>query len=397
MDKLYEVFINLVKQVKIDFKRFLIDEIDWSSRLIIITGARGAGKTTLLLQYIKENYKIDNTVLYVSLDNLYFFENTLTSLIDQFYKNGGKYIFLDEIHKYKNWSVEIKNAYDNYPELKIVATGSSALNIFKGFADLSRRVNHYKLPGLSFREYLNLTKKISFESYTLDNILKYHLEIAGEITDKIKPIAELNNYYQYGYYPYFLESKRHYLTKLLQTINVTIESDLPATVRIDYSNIIVLKKLLSLISSSVPFQTNITDLSRKIEISRNSIVQYFDYLSKGELIISLYKSGKNIGLLTKPEKIYLNNTNLIYALANENANIGTIRETFFVNQLHSFYTINSSDKGDFLVNNEYIFEVGGKSKNDNQIKNIENAYIVSDNLEIGANNKLPLWLFGFLY
>ena len=397
MDKLFEVFTRLLNAVNTDFKRYLIDEIDWSNRMIVVTGPRGCGKTTMLLQYIKTNFEIDQSILYVSLDDIYFTENKLIDLADSFIKNGGKFLFIDEIHKYPNWSIELKNIYDNYIDLKIIVTGSSILNIYKGFADLSRRAVQYSLPGLSFREFLNLNSKYKFQRYSLQEILKKHIQISMDITQNLKIIPEFKNYLQYGYYPYFIENKNSYQQKLSNTINTVLESDMLSVNSIEYKNVINLKKLLYVIAQSVPFKANVTKLSERIGISRNTLVLYLDYLNKAQLITNLYSPNKGYGILTKPEKLYLNNPNIIFAIAQENANIGNVRETFFLNQMSSNHKINISDSSDFLIDNKYTFEVGGKNKTAQQIKNIKNSYLAIDEIETGYMNKIPLWLFGFMY
>jgi hypothetical protein len=397
MDKLFEVFTRLLNAVNTDFKRYLIDEIDWSNRMIVVTGPRGCGKTTMLLQYIKTNFEIDQSILYVSLDDIYFTENKLIDLADSFVKNGGKFLFIDEIHKYPNWSIELKNIYDNYIDLKIIVTGSSILNIYKGFADLSRRAVQYSLPGLSFREFLNLNSKYKFQRYSLQEILKKHIQISMDITQNLKIIPEFKDYLQYGYYPYFIENKNSYQQKLSNTINTVLESDMLSVNSIEYKNVINLKKLLYVIAQSVPFKANVTKLSERIGISRNTLVLYLDYLNKAQLITNLYSPNKGYGILTKPEKLYLNNPNIIFAIAQDNANIGNVRETFFLNQMSSNHKINISEFSDFLIDNKYTFEVGGKNKTGQQIQNIKNSYLAIDEIETGYMNKIPLWLFGFMY
>ena len=328
---------------------------------------------------------------------MYFSGNTLLELTDKFVKNGGKYLFLDEVHKYQNWAIEIKNIYDNFSELKIVFTGSSVLNIYHGFTDLSRRAVSYTLHGLSFREYLELEKNIIFPYYSLDKIISNHINFCMDISFKIKPIAEFKNYLKYGYYPYFIENKDSFLNKLTNVINVILENDLPSVNPIEYRNIFKLKKMLYIISHSVPFRVNITKLSESVDVSRNTIIQYLKYLHKAQIINYLNTASKGYGYLSKPEKIYLNNTNIIYAMSQENADIGNLRETFFMNQLSVLHQVNFSIESDFIIDNSKTFEIGGKNKSSEQIKNIENAFIAKDDIEIGYKNIIPLWLFGFLY
>ncbi len=387
----------IVKRTPLQFKRYLLKKINWNNRLIAIKGARGVGKTTLLLQHIALNHKQNTSVLYVSLEHQYFYENKLISLADEFYKNGGKYLMLDEVHKYPNWSREIKLIYDNYPELSVVFTSSSILDIYKGESDLSRRAVSYNLDNLSLREYIEFNSGEVFPVYTFNDIIENHSTISAEILDKIKPIFEFNNYVKYGTYPYFKEGLESYYQKLVNTINLIIEVDINTIHNLDYQLIYKAKHLLYAIASSVPFTPNISKLSERISISRPTLLKALKYLQQALLIILANKHKKGISILSKPDKIYLNNTNLIYALAKDNADIGNIRETFFINQLLNSNKIDISEIGDFIVNDKYIFEIGGKNKKQSQIKDAKNAFIVKDNIELGVNNVIPLWLFGFLY
>ncbi len=397
MERLMAKSIKKIENTSLDFKRFLFTYINWKRRLIGIKGARGTGKTTLLLQYIKENFGISDEVLYVSLDNIYFAEQKLFDLADNFVKTGGKYLFLDEVHKYPNWSQEIKNIYDDFPELNVVFTGSSILEIDKSEADLSRRAVIYNLPVLSLREFIEIKYGIKSDVYSLIDIIENHTGIAGQIVKKIKPVKEFNNYNLYGAYPFFIETGADYHDHLERIINLILETDLPAFTPIDYHSIIKLKQLLLVISESVPFQPNISRLSNKIGTTRDTVIKYLHYLEKAQLISLLRSNTKGISKMAKPEKIYLNNSNLLYTLQSERTNQGTIRETFFFNQLSVKHTIEMPPKGDFIVDNKYVFEIGGKSKTKRQIIDLTDAYVVSDNIEYGFKHKIPLWLFGFLY
>lgn len=397
MEKLFNNSVKKIETVNLNFKRFLIDKINWSRRLTGIKGARGTGKTTMLLQYIKENFGVSDEVLYVSLDNIYFSEYKLVDLADKFAKTGGKYLFLDEVHKYPNWSREIKNIYDDYPELKIVFTGSSILEIDKSEADLSRRAVIYQLPVLSLREYISIKHGIKTNVYSLPEILENHKEIASKINEKIKPVKEFNNYNLHGAYPFFMEAESEYSSHVERIINLILETDLPAAGSISYSSVINLKKLLSVISESVPFKPNISKLSIKIGVTRDTLIKYLSYLEKAHLISLLRSNTKGISKMAKPEKIFLNNSNLLYALQPESANTGTIRETFFNSQLSVLHKVELPPKADFIVDNKYVFEIGGKNKTQKQIFDMPNSFIVSDNIEYGFKNKIPLWLFGFLY
>ena len=374
-----------------------MDQINWDFKLIAISGARGAGKTTLALQYLKHFPNDYSHKLYLSLDDIYFASNRLIDVVDHFVKYGGKILVLDEMHKYPNWSIEIKNIYDDYDDLKTVLTGSSLLQISKGEADLSRRVVKYLLPAMSFREFIEFDQKIKFPTYSLEKILSEHSTICNDIVEKIKPLPAFQKYLKMGNYPFYKEADIEYNNQLAATINLLLETDLPSVASIDYVHILKIKKLLLLIAENVPFKPNISEMSRKLEISRDSIMKYFDFLERAQLISMLSSSKKGFRRFEKPQKIYLNNCNLSFALTTEQPNIGTLRETFFFQHINLNNTTHYSEKGDFLVDNKYIFEIGGKNKSFNQIKDIPDSYIAADNIEYGYGNKIPLWLFGFLY
>ena len=380
------------------YKRYLLDKINWSDRLIALKGARGSGKTTLLLQQIKFNLKKEDIALYASLDNLYFLENTLLDLAEDFVLQGGTHLFLDEVHKYPNWSREIKLIYDQFPNLKTTFTSSSMLEIYKGESDLSRRAVSYFLKELSFREFIYFEKQLELPTYSLNEILENHQKIAREIIAVLPtPIKEFKNYLEYGNYPYFIENKESYLMKLTQTIQLILELDLSAIENISYDDSRKIKKLLVAIAQSVPFTPNISKLSERLGISRVFLINGLKLLNRADLIMELYTPTKGIGALTKPEKLYLNNTNLIFALAKEQASVGTLRETFFANQMKHIHEIHLAEKGDFIINKKYTFEIGGKNKLTKQIKGINDSFLVRDDLEIGTLNIIPLYLFGFMY
>jgi predicted AAA+ superfamily ATPase len=366
--------------------------------MISILGARGVGKTTLILQYIKQEFGApSNKVLFADVNHIYFSQNSLIDFADSFYKQGGKYLFLDEIHKYQNWSNELKQIFDTYADLHIVFTGSSILEIQKGEADLSRRLVSYFLPGLSFREYLEFNHNLSFSIVNLPEILSDHMAFSFDINNQIRPLEYFHEYLKHGYYPYFKENKKSYYEKLLNTINLILEVDLPAADKIDFSNIQKLKQLLAIVSQSVPFKPNTQKLSTLIGVSRPTLVRFFHLLDRAQLLSTLRASTKGIQQMAKPDKIYLNNTNLIYALAGITSDIGNIRKSFFMNQLSYQHQISLPKTGDFLVNQKYLFEVGGKNKAQKQIAGIDNAFIVKDHIESGRSNIIPLWIFGFLY
>lgn len=397
MEALRQKFYEKYALTQTKTARNFINTIDWSNRFIGIKGSRGVGKTTLLLQYIKKNFKPDNTVLYISLDNFYFTENRLYEFADVFYKKGGKLLAIDEVHRYPEWAIELKNIYDDMPDLKVVFTGSSLLHLHKAKADLSRRVVMYEMPGLSFREFLSFENNTDFPIYSFDNIIQNHIEMAMDIMKNIKPLAYFDNYLNYGYYPFFLENKNSFHQKLNETLLTVLEVDIPQFEFIQTSNIIYLKKLLKIISRSVPFKPNMNALSERTGISLNTLKTYLKYLNDANLLSMLYHPNKGINSLNKPEKIYLENTNLIYNLADNVPNIGNIRETFFFNQIEKIHNTKATKYADFLIDDTFTFEIGGKSKQQKQIKDIENSYVVKDNIEIGSDNIIPLWLFGFLY
>lgn len=395
---LFEQYRALLKATPVGLTRSLMHQITWDARLIGIKGSRGVGKTTLLLQYIKQklNNQLNNT-LYVSLDSLWFTENSLLDLADVFTKEGGKYLFLDEVHKYKNWSQELKNIYDAYPELKIVFTGSSLLDILNARADLSRRAVVYTLQGLSFREYLILQTKNNMPAYSLQDILTNQDEIASQIIGKIKPLAYFNDYLKNGYFPFYNEQPNLYYQKISEVINMILQIELPLLRGVDISYIHSIKQLLYIIAQSVPFIPNVTKLSEKIGIQRGTLLAYLHYLDEVKLTKNIFKEPGGISKLQKPQKIYLENTNLMFAIAGEHCNTGNLRETFFANQLSYQHHLQYTEKGDFLIDEKYVFEIGSKTKNTKQIADLKNAYIAADGIELGKNTKIPLWLFGFLY
>ena len=398
MEELFDLFYRELRKTDLSFQRYLVNDIDWEGRLVAITGARGTGKTTMILQHIKQTFgNSPKEALYVSADNIWFSGNRLFDLANDFEKLGGKYLFVDEVHKYEKWSQEIKNIYDSFSDLHIVITGSSMLQIYKGDADLSRRAVHYTLRGLSFREFLKYDQNLEFAKYTLEDILLNHIEIAGSYLDKIRPLPLFNSYLRQGYYPYYKTDRRFYLSKLTNTINLILEMDLPAVEKIEMYSIRKIKKLLWIISKSVPFTPKISELARNLDVSRNSLLNYLTILERGGLVNLLQSGTKGINSLAKPEKIYLNNTNHIYAFDANKPDIGNLRETFFLNQLQAVSEVTSANKADFTVDDKYVFEVGGKNKGHEQIMGLKNAYLALDNLEYGFGNKIPLWLFGMLY
>ncbi len=389
---------RLLRATTDKFVRYAYDGIDWSDRLIAVVGPRGTGKTTMLLQHIKKTFADTNKALYVSLDNIYFTSNRLLDLADRFYAYGGTHLFIDEVHRYPTWAIEIKNIYDSYPDLNIVFTGLSMLQIYKSKVDLSRRMIDYQLAGLSFREFLQLNGKLTVPTLTLKDIIKNHVNIAQEITAKIKILPEFKHYLEYGYYPFFRENLRTYYTRLQHVINTVLDVDLPAVEPIEYPSILKIKKLLVIISGMVPFTPNIATLCSDVDTHRAALVKYFDLLDKAGLIANVNAPGKSMGAMSKPDKVYMDNTNLLHTLRGNAVDTGCMRETFFANQLRAAkHAVGTAKQGDFTIDNNYVFEVGGSSKTFKQIKNVKNSYIAAAETEVGFGNKIPLWLFGLLY
>lgn len=397
---LIEISAKRIRNTKETFVRSIDKKIKWNSRLIGIKGARGCGKTTLLLQHLKNNH-LDlvesGKALFVSLDNIWFAKNSLLDLADSFSKSGGKILYVDEVHKYPDWPVYIKNIYDNYPELQVVFTGSSLLQILDARADLSRRPVMYKMQGLSFREFLNIKTGNDFNELSLEEILQNHTKHAFEICSKVKPFEYFDEYLKTGYYPFFMEGIDTYYMKLEETINMILEVELPLLRKIDVSYVPKLKKLLAIIAESSPFMLNTSKISAAIELNRATLLSYINSLTDAKLIESLFKDLKGVSSLQKPDKIFLENTNLMYMYQGGNVDKGNIRETFLVNQLSYNQSVEFSEVSDFYVNDKYTIECGGKSKTGEQIKTLENAFVASDGIETGIGSKIPLWLFGFLY
>ncbi|MGI6573854.1 MAG: ATP-binding protein [Fermentimonas sp.] len=400
MKQLFSALYRKLDATDIHFERYLKNQIDWSNRLIAITGARGTGKTTMLLQFVKEQHgNHPEKALYVSLDNIYFTANKLYSLAEDFHSLGGKELYLDEVHKYPTWSREIKNIYDDFPRLKIVFTGSSMLEIYKADADLSRRVRHYQLFGLSFREFLIFEGLLNkrHEAFMLEDILENHVSIAHALNKEIIPLPSFYRYLQQGYYPYYQEDVAGYGERVLQTFNTIIENDLPNVQRIDFYSINRIKKLFYILSEMVPFTPNISQLSQMTDVTRTSLMNYLHLLEKSHCILLLKKKATGMRQMVKPKKIYLQNTNYNYALSADNPDIGNLRETFFFNQLQQQHKVTYTEQTDFCINEKYYFEVGGKQKTSKQIKDLKNAYLALDGITTGFKNEIPLWIFGFLY
>jgi predicted AAA+ superfamily ATPase len=393
MDKLILQSRQLAYQAPKKMRRFLDGAIDWSWKLIGIRGARGVGKTTLLLQRMQGEHSI-----YLSLDDIYFSSASLRGTIEALRLNGYTNFYLDEVHKYPGWSKEIKNLHDLYPDIYIIFTGSSIIEMKQLEVDLSRRALLYDLPGLSFREFLQVKDILSHKVLTLPEILGDHEQYTRAISKTIKPIVLMQEYLQFGYYPYFLESKTIYHRRLNQVIRLILESDLALAEGLGtIIQVQKLGKLLQFIANAVPFKPNIANIARHLELDRTTVLRYIGHLSQARLISLLHSPLNGLAALQKPEKIYLENTNLAYVLSAGIPDKGNLRETFFYNQLSINHELNYSEKGDFLVDEKYIFEIGGANKNLAQIGGISNSYLAMDDLENGYANRIPLWLFGFLY
>ncbi len=396
MDRLIEKYRQKLGHTSLNFMRSTMESINWKARLIGIKGPRGVGKTTLMLQYIKLHLQDRlSQVLYVSLDDIWFSNNQLVDLADDFVKQGGTHLFLDEVHKYPNWSQELKNIYDDHPGLQLVFTGSSLLEILNARADLSRRAVIYLMQGLSFREYVSLEYGHSLAAISLSDILEHHIDLIGDILSNFKPLRYFSDYLKHGYYPYYREEADLYAQRVEETINMILEIELPMLRAVDIAYVSKVKQLLLVIAESAPFIPNVSKISEKIGINRTTLLSYLHYLQESGLTQNLFRSAKGISRLQKPDKIFLENTNLAYIIGN--ADIGNVRETFFANQLSYHHQLEFPEKGDFLIDGRHVFEIGGKDKTAGQLKGVAEGYVAADGIEYGTPRKIPLWLFGFLY
>lgn len=391
MEKLQLHFDQLLRSTNTQFHRYIFHEINWNNQMIGLVGPRGVGKTTLVLQHIKEELNRD-TSLYVNAEDIYFTTNNLVDLADAFALMGGQHLFIDEIHKYDGWSRELKLIYDYHPNLHVVFTGSSVLNIVEGISDLSRRAVIYHMQGMSFREYLLMQHKIEIPVHSLDSILNHCVELP----QKFLPIPYFNQYLKRGYYP-FTVLNDEYNILINQIVNVTLENDIPQYANLTIATAKKFKKLLGIIAQSAPFKPNFTQIAGQISVSRNQVADMCTMIERSGLISQLREQTRGIQALGKVDKIYLDNSVLIHALGESHVDIGTIRETFFFNQLRLKHTICSSPASDFLVDETYTFEVGGKGKKQRQIQGIDNAFVVKDDIETGYANVIPLWMFGLMY
>ena len=393
---LFKKYAYINKKIDtIDYKRYFFNIVDFNERLIGIVGARGVGKTTFLLQYLEGLGIADDKKLYFSVDSILGSDETLFDIAESFSNLGGEVLVIDEIHKYPNFELALKEIYD-FLDIQVIFSGSSAIVLEHKKADLSRRAVLYRVKGLSFREFLEFKLGQTFETYTLSNILEHHTILAKEISKYIKPLVYFKEYLQFGYYPFYFETPDTYYLKLEETVNVVVESDLPMIFNIEPSNIMKLKQLVAYICNSKPYELNLTNLASKIGINRKTLYLYIHYLTLGDIFLKVLPKAKGDTVFSKPSKLYLNNTNLNYAYCDMQES-GTLRESFFVNQLDKNYRIEYSKIGDFLIEDKYIVEIGGKNKSYKQIKDVDHSFVVADEIEVGFGNKIPLWLFGFLY
>lgn len=385
-----------ISKVPTAFHRYLFNNIDWGDRLIGIKGPKGSGKSTLICQHIKQEVADKSKVLYVSLDDLWFTTHDVRDLVEYHYTHGGKYLFLDEVHYFPMWQRLIKNIYDEYMDMYVVFSGSSMLKIDSGEADLSRRLQTYTLNGMSFREYMIYEGLYEMDPLSLEDLLENHIDIAMEITSRIKVLQSFEKYCMMGYYPFYKEIRKSFEQRLTGVVNQILESDYPAIEDVTVPTIRKTRKMLMLLAETVPQKVNMSQLFRELETDRNQGLRMLSVLQRSGLVNLLDDDTKSINRMSKPEKIYLNNTNLMYALTTQ-INTGTLRETFFMNQTSCGHEVCYPKQGDFLIDHKYLFEVGGKGKNFEQIKDIPGSYLAVDGIEIGSRNRIPLWMFGLLY
>lgn len=391
-----EFYHSKLSQVSLDFKRYLYPQINWDSSVIGIMGERGVGKTTMLLQRIKEKYVNPDDTFYISLDHYWFGTHELQDLIKFMYKRGITEFYIDEVHKYKGWSGILKTLVDELHDLRVVYTGSSLLEIDNAKVDMSRRQTPYTLKGMSFREYLEYDGILKMNAVTLEELLSNHVPIAMDIVSKTKVLVAFDTYLHTGVYPFYRDAGKDFLVRLKEVVDTVIESDLPAVEKITYDTVDKCKKLLMIIAENVPLQPNVEKLATSLGTTRDTLLKLLYKLDKAEILELLTVELKSYKKLVNPEKIYLGNTNLMYALSPK-IEIGTLRETFFIDQCASVGTVQMPPKGDFLVNGKYLFEVGGEGKTFDQIADIPNSYLAVDGIETGYGARIPLWMFGLLY
>ena len=396
LQPLYDSYHRKISKIDLHFKRYLYSQINWKARIISIKGARGAGKTTMLLQHILENYEDIDQTLYASLDNLWFATHSLMELVDWADRHGISRLYLDEVHRYELWSQSLKNIYDDYPDMSIVYTSSSLLVLDNATVDMSRRQTPYTLYGLSFREYLELEGIFKTEAISLDDVLMHHVKKAMNIVGKIKVAPLFEAYLAHGYYPFYRESLEDFPSRLRETVTVVIDSDLPAVENVTYETLQKTKKLLMIISEHVPFEPTMSELWRQLSTDNESGLKMLYALDKAQVLALLTAKTNNYKSLSKPDKIFLSNPNLMHVLCPK-VDKGNERETFFISQLRVLHDVRYPKQGDFLIDNKFLFEVGGKNKTFEQIADVPNSYLAVDDTEVGSGCRIPLWMFGFLY
>ena len=399
MDTLLKKHDRLWEITPLEIVRQWAYSINWDARLMAIRGPKGVGKSTMMLQYIKQHYAyLDRQALYVSCDDAYFATHSLLELAEQFYLTGGKRLFIDEIHKYENWSTEIKEIYDSYPTMKMVISGSSLLSLTAGDADLSRRCINHDIQGLSFREFLHFYKGIEMPIYPLEDVLTNPASLIQEMNSKGRPVALFQEYLRNGYYPYYLDNETDYYLAIQQVVNHTIDDELTKICKVDVGNTRKIKALMTMLCASEPYQLDISKLSVQSGLKRETVLAYLNYMDKAKLLHLLYCDLVNAKRMQKPDKIYIDNSNMLYAWATTPVRIGTARETFVVNQLSAKHQVEfGKKKGDFKIDGIYTIEVGGEDKDFRQIANLPNSYVLADNIETAIGHKLPIWVVGFLY
>ncbi len=396
LQPLFNNYHRRIAKIDLRFKRYLYEQINWKSRIISIKGARGVGKTTMLLQHILENYEDIDKTLYVSLDDLWFATHSLIDLVDWADRHGMQRLYLDEVHKYEGWSETLKNIYDNYPDMSIVYTSSSLLIMDNGKADLSRRQTVYTLYGLSFREFLTFEDVICYPAIPIEDLLENHVHHAMQIVKNVKVASYFETYQEHGYYPFYREVGEDFASRLREIVSVVIESDLPAVENMTFETIQKVKKLVMIISERVPFEPKMSDLWAQLATNNELGLRMLYALDKAQILALLTSKAKNYKFLYKPGKIFLGNPNLMHALC-PMVNKGNERETLFNCQLQVNYDVKHPLKGDFLINDKYLFEVGGRKKSFEQIADVPNSFLAVDDTEVGHGNRIPLWLFGFTY
>ena len=399
MQRLFQLQEQLLALTPMEIVRQCASNINWDSQLLAIRGPKGVGKSTIIRQYINLHYtKGDKTVLYCSMDTNYFVEHSILDLVEHFYRQGGKHLFLDEVHKYPNWSREIKEIYDYYPDLRVVLSGSSLLCLMQGDADLSRRCVNYDIQGLSFREYLCFYEHIDLPVCPIEELTSNPHPFIAQIYKQCKPLAYFDNYLRYGYFPYFKNNPIEYYALVSNVVRYIIEEELPRICKVELANTRKIRALMNIIASSEPYEVDITRMSIQSGLQRPTILAYLKYLSDARLIIPLYSDLANVKKLQKPDKIYIEDSNILFALTSRPVKEGTLRETFAINHLSVGHNVEyGKQHGDFVVDGKYTFEVGGASKNFKQIADIPNSFILADDIDYPYGNKLPLWLIGFLY